>query len=275
MQRIEAFSMAEDVLPALKDMCDADPLFEHARTLHLCPGSKDVLDWCSFLLQRTPRVKSLRLTDNLYSAEGSRLEPELMTYVFGHMQPFAKCTPLALKSVQLRRIRLRDASATYCKVIQFCTVSKLSIHNCCHAKALLVELTNSSLLPQKLEFFEFKQAFELLDDELSALDHFLCSISGIKVLRVDLLEASGLPDAAGICCHGRSLRQLSVHARRPLHLGGLSPEIIYDFASFQNIVNACVLLEQLSVALPQCGVLRPYESGDFAYHGCVMVRGGA
>jgi hypothetical protein len=79
-------------------------------------------------------------------------------------------------------------------------------------------------------------------------------VSGIKTLTVDLTFAKSLPAPAGIIRHGKTLKQLNVHAARLPD--DCEDELVYDYESFSQICKACPLLEQVSVAFPSVSVVR-------------------
>jgi len=116
--------------------------------------------------------------------------PGLITSVmFSHMQPFAKCTPMALKEFTLQKINLRYAAMTYCKLVNFRTVKAIRIFGCSGADALFAELSKSTMLPEKLETLEVKIDDNSENDGLGALDGFMCLVTGIKVLTIDVTFA--------------------------------------------------------------------------------------
>jgi hypothetical protein len=181
--------------------------------------------------------------------------PGLITStIFSHMQPFSTCTPLALKEISLQKISLRYAASTYCKLIDFRSVKTIKIINCPGADALFAKLSKSTKLPEKLETLEFKHDDNTENDGLGALDGFLCLVSGIRELAIDLTCAKSLPAAMGITRHGKTLTQLTVHACR--NLDDCDDELVYDYSSFSQICTDCPLLEQVSVAFPPVSLIR-------------------
>jgi hypothetical protein len=181
--------------------------------------------------------------------------PGLITStMFSHLQPFAKCTPLALKEITLQKIYLRYAADTYCKFINFRSVKSIRIFGCSGADSLFAELSKSTRLPEKLEILEFKHDDNVENEGLAALDGFLCLVSGIKTLTIDMAFSKSLPSPAGIIRHSKTLKLLNVHASRIPD--ECDDELVYDYASFADICNNCRDLEQISVAFPAVSVIR-------------------
>jgi hypothetical protein len=169
------------------------------------------------------------------------------------MMPFEKCTPMALRDLTMQKINLRYAADTYCRVIDFRTLKALRVFGCSGADSLFAEMSKSQKLPQKLETLEFKHEDNQENDALNALDGFLCLVSGIKVLTMDVCYAKTLPASAGITRHSRTLRELNVHASRG---DGEEEELFFDFEDFEKICKSCTRIEQLSCAFPPTSVIR-------------------
>jgi hypothetical protein len=169
------------------------------------------------------------------------------------MLPFDKCQPLALRDLTLQKINLRYASDTYCQFIDFKTIKCLRVFGCSGADSLFAELSKSNKLPGRLETLEFKHDDNAENDALSALDGFLCLVSGLKVLTVDICFAKTLPLAAGITRHSRTLRELNVHASRG---DSDEEELVYAFDEFEKICKNCTEMEQLSCAFPPTSIIR-------------------
>lgn len=182
-------------------------------------------------------------------------EPGLITStMFNHMQPFAKCTPITLKEITLQKIRLRYAADTYCKLIDFRSVKSIRIFGCPGADALFAELSKSTRLPDRLETLEFKHEDNSENDGLAAIDGFLCLVSGIQTLTLDLAYVKTLPASAGIVRHGKTLKTLNVHANTTSDM--CEDELVYDYSSFSQICKECPSLEQVSFAFPHVSVMR-------------------
>lgn len=194
--------------------------------------------------------------------------PGLLTStLFSHMQPFAKCTPLTLKEITLQKIHLRYASSTYCQVIDFRSVQSLRVFSCSGADALFAELSKCSKLPKRLETLEFKHEDDSENDGLGAIDGFLCLVSGLQTLTLDLMHSKTLPAAAGIARHGKTLKTLNVHASTDSE--SCEEELVFDYASFVQICQDCPHLEQLSMAFPQVVMTRTKNDSFRNFYGCL------
>ena len=169
------------------------------------------------------------------------------------MMPFDKCTPLTLRDLTLQKIHLRYAADTYCKVINFKSLKALRVFGCPGADSLFAELSKSQALPEKLETLEVKHSDNPENDLLNALDGFLCLVSGVKALTMDVCYAKTMPASAGIVRHFKTLKELNVHASRG---DGEEEELVYEPEDFQKICNNCTKIEQLSCAFPATSVIR-------------------
>jgi hypothetical protein len=274
---MEAIALDKNVLPELLKIPDFASNFQNTRKLGLYPDNRDVLEFCAMIVRNSPKVEKITLHASFDDSDSpiphrelndSSTGPGLITStMFGHMQPFNKCTPLALKELTLQKINLRYASETYCKIIDFRTVKSVRVFACSGADALLAELSKSTKLPEKLETLEFKHNDNSENDGLAALDGFLCLVSGIKVLTIDLTSVKSLPAAAGIIRHGRTLKELNVHSMRSTE--DCDEEFVYDYASFSQICKDCPLIEQISVAFPHCNILRNTSDSFANFENCL------
>lgn len=264
MKWLEGIALDRDVLAEIQKIPDFVKIFENVRKLGLYPDSREVLDYCNFLLKNSSNVEKITLHASFEENDSpisnrelndSSTEPGLITStMFSHMRPFEKCTPLALKEITLQKINLRYAASTYCRLVDFRSVKSIRVFACAGADVLFAELSKSTKLPEKLETLEFKHDDNHENDGLGALDGFMCLVSGIKTLTVDLTYAKALPAAPGIVRHGKTLKHLNVHASRIPD--DCDDEIVYDYSSFSQICKECPLLEQVSVAFPPVSVIR-------------------
>lgn len=266
MKWLESIALDRDVLPELEKIPNIGDYFSNVRKIGLYPDSKEVLDFCHFILKHTANQRLEKVTLHASFDEtdptltprelnDSATEPGLITStMFAHMKPFAKCTPLALREVTLQKLHLRYAAETYCRFIDFQTVKSIRVFECSGADALFAELSKSTKLPNQLETLEFKHDDNAENDGLSAVDGFLCLVSGIKTLTLDILFAKSLPASAGIVRHGKTLKTLNVHASTGPD--SCDEELVYDYAQFSQICKDCSLLEQVSVAFPPVSVIR-------------------
>lgn len=276
MKWMEAIALDRNVIEDLQKLPDLDKVFANVRALGLYPDSLEVLDFCHFLLENTPKCKLERIVIHASLAEidspipgrelhDTSVQPGVInTTIFSHMQPFAKCTPLALKEITLRCIKLRHAANTYCKLIDFRSIKCIRVYSCSGADALFSELSRSTMLPLRLEGLDFKHQDNSENDGLEALNGFLSLVSGIQALTVDLSFSNALPAAAGIVRHGKTLTKLNIHTNDIN-----DQELVYDYASFSQICKNCPRLEQLSIAFPTVSVLRSKNESFVDFETCL------
>lgn len=264
MKWLEGIALDKNCLEELQKTPNLDKVFQNVRKLGLYPDSRDVLDYCHFLVKNTPKIEKMTLHTSFEENENethiparelndSSTGPGLITStIFSHMQPFDKCTPIALREITLQKINLRYAANTYCKFINFRSVTSIKVFVCPGADALFSELSKSTLLPDKLETLEFKHNDNAENDGLGALDGFMCLVTGIQNMTIDLSYAKSMPAAAGIIRHSKTLKLLNIHASRG---DDCDEEEVFDYSSFSQICKECSLLEQISVAFPPVSVL--------------------
>jgi hypothetical protein len=272
MKWLEGIALDKDVLAELEKLPNFDHNFQNVRKLGLYPDSREVLNFCQMLTKKSPKVEKITLHASFDESDSpistrelndSSTGPGLLTStMFSHLQPFEKCSPIGLKEITLHKISLRYAAETYCKFINFRNIKSLRVFACPGADALLAELTKSTKLPEKLETLEFKHDDNMENDALNALDGFLCLVSGIKILTIDVNFAKALPAAAGISRHAKTLKELNVHASTP---EDTELEHIYSFPDFQQICKDCTLLEQISAAFPHTSVIRHNSDSFLAF----------
>jgi len=273
MKWLEGIALDRDALAEVEKLPHFDQMFQNSRKLGLYPDSREVLNYCATLVKKTPKVEKITLhasfDDDHDSAIPSRelndsaTGPGLITStIFGHLQPFENCTPLSLKDLTLQKINLRYAADTYCKFVDFRNLKAMRLFGCPGADSLFAELCKSTKLPQKLETLEFKHDDNPENDALNALDGFLCLVSGIKILTLDICYAKQLPSSNGITRHSKTLIELNVHASRG---DGEEEELVYDLDDFEKICKSCTLVEQLSAAFPATSVIRAHNEAFLAF----------
>ncbi|KAI8939111.1 hypothetical protein NX059_004946 [Plenodomus lindquistii] len=279
MKWMESISLDRDVLGELEKIPNIEKVFDNVRKIGLYPDTREVMDFCHFLLKHTAHRKLDKITlhasfdeheTSIASRElnDSATAPGLLTStMFSHMLPFSKCTPLALKEITLQKLHLRYAADTYCKIIDFQSVKGIRIYGCSGADALFAELSKSTKLPDRLETLEVKHDDNAENDGLNAIDGFLCLVSGLKVLTLDIIDAKNLPAAAGIVRHGKTLRSLNIHASTGPE--NCDEELVYDYASWTQICKECTMLEQVSVAFPQVSVIRSKNDRFEDFENCI------
>lgn len=174
--------------------------------------------------------------------------------LFSHMQPFEKCKAMQLTRLTLEGVNLRYCTNTYCKVVDFTKLRKLTIAACRSSDAMLAALCHSSRLPDRLEKLEFKNDDDGTENEVtSALETFLCLTTGIKTMSINVCNTDRLPSAVSIVRHGKTLESLNCHAWRQSSNDLLGPpwhERVWDVESLVKITKACKRIEQLSIAFP-------------------------
>jgi hypothetical protein len=279
MRWLESISLDRNVLEELQNMPNIATCFQEVRKIGLYPDSREVLDFCHFLLRNTAgrRLEKITLHASFDEMDPSITmrelndtvnEPGLITStMFSHMRPFGNCTPIALKEITLQKLHLRYAAETYCKIIDFQSIKSIRIFGCSGADALFAELSKSTKLPDKLETLEFKHDDNAENDGLGAIDGFLCLVSGIKTLTLDLTYVKALPAAAGLIRHGKTLKSLNVHASTGPD--SCDEELVYDYSSFSDICKGCPHLEQVSVAFPGVSVIRSKNDSFVNFENCL------
>lgn len=279
MKWMESISLDRDVLGELQKIPNIETIFENVQKIGLYPDTREVMEFCQFLLRHTTNRKLEKITLHASFDEhetditarelnDSATAPGLLTStMFSHMLPFSKCTPIALKEITLQKVHLRYAAETYCKLIDFQSVKGIRIYGCAGADALFAELSKSTKLPDKLETLEVKHEDNAESDCLDAIDGFLCLVSGLKVLTLDIIDAKSPPAAAGIVRHGKTLKTLNIHASTGPDR--CDEELVYDYASWTQICKECVLLEQVSVAFPPVSVLRTKNDSFVNFENCL------
>jgi len=277
MKWMESIALDRQVIEELEKFPNLGSVFDNVRKIGLYPDSRDVLDFCHFLLKNSAGKRLEKMTLHASFDEMDPPVPEqelhdtsielglITRTMFSHMIPFAKCTPIVLKEITLQKLRLRYAADTYCKIIDFRSVKSIRVFSCAGADALFAELSKSTKLPDRLETLEFKHHDNEENDGLLAVDGFMCLVSGIKTLTLDITESKALPATAGIIRHGKTLQQLNVHAC----LDTCDEEYVYDYASFLQICKGCPDLEQISVAFPQVSVIRSKNESFINFENCL------
>ncbi|CBY01941.1 hypothetical protein IAQ61_006534 [Plenodomus lingam] len=279
MKWMESISLDRDVLEELQKIPNIEKTFENVRKIGLYPDTREVMNFCNFLLKHTANRTLDKITLHASFDEhdasitsrqlnDSATAPGLLTStMFRHMMPFSKCTPIVLKEITLQKVHLRYASETYCKLIDFQSVKGIRIYGCSGADALFAELSKSTKLPDRLETLEVKHDDSPDNDGLNAIDGFLCLVSGLKVLTLDIIDAKSPPAAAGVVRHGKTLKTLNIHASTGPD--SCDEELVYDYASWAQICKECVALEQVSVAFPPVSVVRSKNDSFVNFENCL------
>jgi hypothetical protein len=264
--RLDSFTGFFDEVEKMPWLDDA---FKDTHKLGLYPDRREVLQFGNFLIKKTPELHKITLHASFDDSDSgisqrelndSSLEPGLITStLFSHMMPFENCKPIALRELTLQKINLRHSGTTYCRVIDCTGLRSIRLTECAGADAFFAELTRSSRkLPMKLETLEFKHEDNAEEDAMNALNGFLCVVSGLQCLTIDMTGTKELPAPASIIKHHRTLTELNIHTR-PDRWD--SEEKVYSYEQFNNICQDCKSLEQLSVGFPATTAHRTESDG--------------
>ena len=292
MRWLEVMDLDRDVLPDLKKAVKTtSTMFQNTRKLALYPENRDTLNLSGYFLEKCKdKVEELIVHCNFSDLGGSNVpnnrelndsatEPGLLSRtIFASMMPFEKCEPLKnLTSLRLHRISLRHCADTWCKFINFQQLEHLRLYHCAGADTLLGQLSKSSNLPKTLKVLELQHRDNSDNEALLALDGFLCLVSGLRDMVIDLENTKALPAAAGIVRHGKTLELLSVHCAGSDNHSTTSitsdtetEELVWDAEDFEKICKACKDLEQLSCAWPSTSLIRKPSSEWRHYETCVL-----
>ncbi|KAI5363846.1 hypothetical protein Slin14017_G058100 [Septoria linicola] len=278
MKWLEVMDLDRDVLPDLKRAIKStSTTFNSTRKLALYPENRDTLNLSGFFLEKCKEQLEELIVHCNFSDLGSSNVPEsrelndsatapglLSRTIFASVMPFDTCEPLKnLTSLRLHRISLRYCADTWCKFINFQQLENLRLYHCAGADTLLGQLSKSKNLPKTLKVLELQHRDNSDNEALLALDGFLCLVSGLRDMVIDLENVKALPAAAGIVRHGKTLELLSVHCASESHHSSNSmssdsenEELVWDREDFDKICKACKDLEQLSCAWPQTSLIR-------------------
>ncbi|KAK3640651.1 hypothetical protein LTR56_011743 [Elasticomyces elasticus] len=298
MKWLEVMDLDRDALPEIKNNPRIQQtLFSHARKLALYPENRATLDLCQHFVERTAEHLEELIVHANFEAHDARdhstpmavgqaidsrelndsaTGPGLLTRtVFSHMGSFEKCTPFKnLTSLRLHQVSLRHCADTWCKFVDFTQMQWLRLYQCSGVDSLLGQMCKASHLPRQLKTFELMHKDNAENEVLIALDGFLCLVSGIRDLIIDMEHVKLLPAAAGIVRHGKTLELLNVHASpEPPHVTSSDADVeehVWDTEDFEKICKACKRLEQLSCAWPQSSVIRTPSDSWVSYETAVV-----
>ncbi|KAK0258837.1 hypothetical protein LTR48_005959 [Friedmanniomyces endolithicus] len=300
IKRLEVMNLDRDVLPALKKSAQIqETLFSCAKTLALYPENRQMLDLSQHFVERTAEaLEELVLHAEFLCPEqrensmplppGQAIEtrelddtatgPGLLTRtVFSHMMPFETCTPFKnLTSLRLHFVSLRHCPDTWCRFIGFTLIQDLRLYHCSGADSLFGQLCKASHLPKRLRSLDLHHKDNDENEALIALDGFLCLVSGIQELIINVKQVKTLPAAAGIARHGKTLQMLSVHASTESPSAHVTPpegdaeELIWETEELEKICKACTQLEQLSCAWPLSSLIRTPNEQWKAYENAIL-----
>lgn len=297
MKWLEVMDLDRNVLPDLKkDTRLTSTMFQNTKKLALYPENRDTLGLSGFFVEKTKeQLEELIVHCNFASISDREREtlanrelndsatgPGLVSStIFSCMTPFDKCEPFKkLKSLRLHRINLRYCADSWCKFVNFHDLQYLRIYHCTGADTLFGQLSKAAHLPKQLKVLEFQHRDNAENEALLALDGFLCLVSGIRDLVIDLENVKALPASAGIAKHAKTLELLNIHCTQESGRSSsiTSPdcdgdELVWDFDDFEKICKACTDLEQLSCAWPATSLIRsPSEEWKAFEAACANLR---
>lgn len=281
MTWLEAMKLDRPFAAELKKNVALHPVFDNAKRIAVYPENPEVLDQCRFFIEKasdkleqliihphfdvsgshTPPASSIPLRELNDSATGCGL---LTRTLFAHLLPFDQCKPFPnLTSLRLHCINLRYCADSWCKVIDFQRLEMIRLYQCTGVDTLFGQMSKAQYMPRKLRVFEFQHQDNDENEALLAMDAFLCLVSGLTDLMIDMQSVKALPAAAGIAKHGKTLEVLTIHCSndpagslRSRTTPSEHAELIYDIESFAKICTAATRLEQLSCAWPERSITR-------------------
>lgn len=299
MKWLEAMDMDRPILEELKKNPNIERnLFDNARKLALYPENRESLNLGRYFVEKTtekleeliihahfetiddhsPSRSDVSVRELNDTATGPGL---LARTLFGHLMPFESCTKFQnLTSLRLHRISLRYCADTWCKFVDFHKMQCLRIYHCPGVDSLLGQLSRAAHLPKKLHVLELQHKDNTENEALLALEGFLCLVSGLNDLIIDLQNVKALPAVAGLVRHHKTLELLNIHcsgegSSTPL-VGDMScdaEELVYDMEEFDKICSATSHLEQLSCAWPNRSLIRsPSEEWCAFEHAVAKLR---
>lgn len=267
LKAVEIAAVDRPFMPVLEKQPDLLTDLTGPKSLHFYPDDLDRLKACQKLLQAQPNVSELQLSSGYppdietpEDLQDSSTRPGLITRtIFSHFMPFDRCTtPMALKKLTLDNVDLRYAADTYMKIIQFSALESLVVGGCTSPDAVFAQMSKPHLRPTKLKKLRWFHEAAGDPHALEAFEGLLEAITGLEVLMSDTSNIAGLPKAAAISHHGKTLQLLSIRSRMP------SPAIsLYESDQIEEICNNCLELRQLSITFPITSVSDAEPSSDF------------
>ena len=237
------------------------------KSLHFYPDNLDRLKASQKLLEAHPNISELQLSSGFHSdleipedLQDSSTRPGLMTRtIFSHFLPFDRCTsPMQLKKLTLDYVDLRYAADTYMKFIDFRSLESFVVGGCTGADAVFAQMSKPHVRPPRLKKLRWFHEAVGETHALEAFEGLLEAISGLEVLHVDTNNIAGLPKAAAISHHGKTLQILSIRSRMPA-----TAILLYESDQFEEICNNCLELRQLGITFPTTFVSDAEPSSDF------------
>jgi hypothetical protein len=206
-------------------------------------------------------------------AQGMATKDQLVESLFAHLPraspgqkgPFGNLTTLSLRDVKL------DVSKyTWFTYLSLSKLQRLELRHCKAADIFLLQLTSGADVPVLKAFTMIHDVGEHSPDRsMEAIEQLLKDTgSDIVDLELCLRNAPRLPEVASIIPHGKSLRRLFLDLGSNAGSWNIaSRKLIYDEDEFQDLLEPCVQLQQLAIALPNVSVeysALAVESPEFA-----------
>ncbi|KAI9722836.1 MAG: hypothetical protein M1828_004402 [Chrysothrix sp. TS-e1954] len=273
----EAFTVDKPFDEKLKRELNFDSALGQVKDLGLWLDSKDSLHFAHELVKRVTKVNKITLRSSFDEEvlDGNELqdtstEPGLISKtIFSHLMPFSECkTPIVVSELMLSEISLRYTRDTYSNIFSLPTLRNLRIHGCRGADAFFADLSRSNTIPHKLQTLELRHAHDTADAEtLLSVTNFLCLVSGIEYLTIDITSTRALPDTKCFVRHAKTLKLLNVHTCSASSSTS-DDEHVYEVADIEKITQKCTKLEQLSLAFPKRDITKatPTKYNNFTSH---------
>ena len=267
LKAVEIAAVDRPFMPVLDKQPNLLTNLAGPKSLHFYPDDLDRLKASQKLLEAQPNVSEIQLSSGYHpdveapeDLQDSSTRPGLITRtIFSHFLPFDRCTtPMTLKKLTLDNVDLRYAADTYMKFIQFSALESLVVGGCTGPDAVFAQMSKPHLRPNKLKKLRWFHEVAGETHALEAFEGLLEAIVGLEVLLVDSNHIAGLPKAAAISHHGKTLQVLSIRSRMPS-----TAILLYESEQIEEICNNCLELRQLSITFPITSVSDAEPSSDF------------
>ena len=267
LKAVEIAAVDRPFMPILDEQPDLLTNLAGPKSLHFYPDDLDRLKASQKLLEAQPDVSEIQLSSGYHpdveapeDLQDSSTRPGLITRtIFSHFLPFDRCTtPMTLKKLTLDNVDLRYAADTYMKFIRFSALESLVVGGCTGPDAVFSQMSKPHLRPNRLKKLRWFHEVAGETHALEAFEGLLEAIVGLEVLLVDSNHIAGLPKAAAISHHGKTLQVLSIRSRMPS-----TAILLYESEQIEEICNNCLELRQLSITFPITSVSDAEPSSDF------------
>jgi hypothetical protein len=194
--------------------------------------------------------------------------------IFEHLErakPGCPAKHNLLTSLTLKDVDLTLSKHTWFTYLDISTLKKLRLEHCNGVDIFLSQLASGAANPALHSFALIHDLGDRPDRTIHALEEILrFPRNKINHLELCLRNATGLPGAALIRNHGRSLRTLLLDISGKPETDSRSPDqntgwgepvpspkrkyLLYNSTSFESIVTSCSSLRELGVAFPEFGL---------------------